>query len=37
MDYQNFFAMRHIECQKGLSIEEISHIEDIYNIFFQQN
>ena len=33
MDYQNFFEMKHIECQKGLKEEEILRIEEIYNIF----
>ena len=33
MDYQKFFEMKHIECQKGLKEEEILRIEEIYNIF----
>ena len=34
MDYQRFFGKRYVECQEGLSQNEITHIEKLYNIFF---
>ena len=34
MDYKKFFEKRNIEYQEGLNEKEISHIEEIYDIFF---
>ena len=33
MDYKKFFEKRNIEYQEGLNEKEISHIEEIYDIF----
>ena len=37
MDYKKFFEKRNIEYQEGLNEKEISHIEEIYDIFFRRN